>query len=73
MLNPIKRYRLSNCDNLKKDANGSIALYLQTDSPGKDKESNWLPAPKGLFYLICRTYAPETSVYEGLKDRQTLE
>jgi hypothetical protein len=51
----------------------SITMHLQTDSPGKDNESDWLPAPKGSFYLIFRTYAPETSVYEGLKDRQTLE
>jgi len=71
--NPINRYRLGSSDDLKKDADGSITLYLQHESPGKDKESNWLPAPKGPFYLIFRTYAPDASLTEGLKDRKTFE
>jgi hypothetical protein len=51
---PTNRYRLSNYDNLKKNADGSITLYLQTESPGKDKESNWLSAPKVLSMRISR-------------------
>jgi hypothetical protein len=46
---------------------------MQVDSPGKDKESNWLPTPKGPFYLIFRNYAPNASVSEGLKDRTTFD
>ena len=71
--NPINRYHLANYDRLTKNADGSITIYMQTTSPGKDKESNWLPTPKGPFYLIFRNYAPEASVSEGLKDRATFE
>ena len=71
--NPINRYHLADYDKLQKNADGSITLYLQTTSPGKDKESNWLPSPKGPFYLIFRNYAPDASVSEGLKDRTTFQ
>jgi hypothetical protein len=47
--NPINRYHLADYDALKKNADGSITLYLQTTSPGADKESNWLPAPPGVM------------------------
>ncbi len=58
--NPINRYMLgSDTPNLKKNADGSFTIYIQKDSPGKDKESNWLPAPSGKFYLIPRSYAPK--------------
>ena len=56
--NPINRYHLADYDNLKKNADGSITIYMQATSPGADKESNWLPTPKGPFYLIFRNYAP---------------
>jgi len=71
--NPINRYHLASYDNLKKNADGSITLYLQTANPGPEKEANWLPAPEGPFYLILRDYAPAPEVYEGLKDRATFE
>jgi hypothetical protein len=71
--NPINRYLLGDYDNLTKNADGSITIYIQTTSPGKDKESNWLPSPKGPFYLIFRNYAPDASVSEGLKDRATFQ
>ena len=71
--NPINRYHLANYDRLTKNADGSITIYMQTTSPGKDKESNWLPTPKGPFYLIFRNYAPDASVSEGLKDRATFQ
>ncbi len=71
--NPINRYHLANYDELKKNADGSITLYLQAASPGPDKEQNWLPAPKGPFYLIFRNYGPAPSVSEGLKDRATFD
>jgi len=69
--NPIDRYALGSTDNLKKNADGSFTLYIQHDDPGADKESNWLPAPEGPFYLILRNYAPVKAVYEGLKSPAT--
>jgi DNA sulfur modification protein DndE len=66
--NPINRDHLADYDKLTKNADGSITMYLQTTSPGKDKESNWLPSPTGAFYLMMRNYAPDPSVTEGLKD-----
>ena len=47
--NPISRYSISARENLKTNPDGSTDLYIQKDSPGKDKESNWLPAPNGDF------------------------
>ena len=41
------------------NADGSITLYFQKDSPGKDKESNWLPAPEGEFIPMLRMYWPK--------------
>ena len=48
------------------DADGGLTLYVQIDSPGKDKESNWLPAPKDAgFKLALRPYAPKKAVVDG--------
>ena len=59
--NPLNRYTLSPRNALKYNADGSLDLYLQADNPGKDKESNWLPAPKGQFILMMRLYWPKTT------------
>jgi hypothetical protein len=56
--NPINRYALAQRDRLVANADGSIDLYIQAESPGKEIESNWLPAPKGKFALVMRMYAP---------------
>ena len=56
--NPLNRYTLSARNDLKKNADGSIDLYLQHESPGPDKESNWLPAPADKFILMLRLYWP---------------
>jgi DNA sulfur modification protein DndE len=57
--NPINRYALGSDDKtLKLNADGSLTIYLQKDSPGPAKEANWLPAPSGQYYLILRAYAP---------------
>jgi hypothetical protein len=56
--NPINRYSISPRQNLKANADGSIELYVQKDSPGADKETNWLPAPAGKFILMLRMYWP---------------
>ena len=57
--NPLNRYTLSQRDALKANPDGSVDLYVQHESPGKDKESNWLPAPSGEFILMMRLYWPK--------------
>jgi len=57
--NPIDRYTVSARNKFKTNPDGSIDLYFQRDSPGKDKESNWLPAPSGQFILMMRLYWPK--------------
>ena len=56
--NPINRYSISPRQNLKTNPDGSTDLYIQNQSPGADKESNWLPAPIGKFILMLRMYWP---------------
>jgi hypothetical protein len=56
--NPLNRYSISPRQNLKTNPDGSTDLYIQKDSPGADKESNWLPAPAGKFILMLRMYWP---------------
>ncbi|MET0541493.1 MAG: DUF1254 domain-containing protein [Variovorax sp.] len=58
--NALDRYTLSQRNALKPNADGSVDLYIQNESPGKDKESNWLPAPKDQFILMMRLYWPKT-------------
>lgn len=59
--NPINRYLINSSmlPNMKKNEDGSLTIYLQKDSPGKEKESNWLPAPNGPIYLVMRLYWPK--------------
>jgi hypothetical protein len=56
--NALNRYTLSSRNDFKKNFDGSIDLYIQKESPGKDRESNWLPAPAGKFILMLRLYWP---------------
>ena len=56
--NPINRYAVGSGTPLKQNADGSVDVYIQKDSPGDDKESNWLPAPAGRFGLFLRLYWP---------------
>ncbi len=60
--NPINRYLINSpmLPNMKKNADGSLTIYIQKDSPGKDKVSNWLPAPNDPIYLVMRLYWPKT-------------
>jgi hypothetical protein len=60
--NPIDRYLINSpmLPSMRKNEDGSLTLYIQKDSPGKDKESNWLPAPDGPIYLVMRLYWPKT-------------
>jgi hypothetical protein len=62
--NPIWRYSIGDrTRGLRYGADGSLTLYLQRDSPGKDRESNWLPAPNGRFSLQCRLYLPRPEAF----------
>ena len=63
--NSLNRYKIGSADKLKVAADGSTTLYIQADSPGKDKESNWLPAPKAGFYMLMRMYLPKIEVLNG--------
>lgn len=54
--NPLDRYQIGTYDEMKYGQDGSLTIYLQSDSPGVDKESNWLPAPKEPLYLCLRLY-----------------
>lgn len=65
--NPLNRYLINSpmLPDLKRDAGGSLTLYIQHDSPGKDKESNWLPAPSGPFIMFMRLYWPKPEALDG--------
>src|SRR5947207_8301748 len=65
--NPINRYLVNSpmLPQFKKDADGGITIYLQNESPGADKEANWLPAPKGPFLAWLRLYWPKEEALEG--------
>jgi hypothetical protein len=61
--NPINRYLINSpmLPSMKKNKDGSLTIYIQKKSPGKDKEANWLPAPDGPIYLVMRLYWPRAT------------
>lgn len=63
--NPINRNAIGDRSNLKTNADGSVDIYFQHDSPGKDKETNWLPAPQGEFNVLLRVYWPKEDMLNG--------
>jgi hypothetical protein len=65
--NPLNRYLLNSpmLPQFTKDADGGLTLYIQNESPGKDKEANWLPAPKGPFFIAMRLYWPKDEATDG--------
>ena len=65
--NPINRYLINSQmePDLIRDADGGITLYIQHESPGKDKEPNWLPAPRGPFFMVLREYWPKPEALDG--------
>jgi hypothetical protein len=63
--NALNRFALSSWMPFKYNADGSLDLYFQNESPGTDKETNWLPAPKGPFTLTMRLYAPKSDALTG--------
>lgn len=66
--NPLNRFTLSSWMPLKHNGDGSLDLHFQNESPGADKEANWLPAPKGEFNLLMRLYAPRSEALTGKWD-----
>ncbi|HEV7318086.1 MAG TPA: DUF1254 domain-containing protein [Ensifer sp.] len=65
--NPLNRYLINSpmLADLKKDADGGVTLYVQNESPGADKEANWLPAPTGPFFMAMRLYWPKADALDG--------
>ncbi|MBL9145144.1 MAG: DUF1254 domain-containing protein [Verrucomicrobiaceae bacterium] len=65
--NPLNRYLLNSpmLPDLKRDPDGGLTLYVQRESPGKDRESNWLPAPSGPFMAVLRIYWPKEEAIKG--------
>jgi hypothetical protein len=63
--NAINRLSLSSRDKFQQNPDGSMDLYIQKESPGADKESNWLPAPDGEFILMMRLYWPKDEAVKG--------
>jgi hypothetical protein len=65
--NPLNRYLLNSpmLPQFKLDADGGLTLLIQNESPGKDKEANWLPSPKGPFFMAMRLYWPKAEAMEG--------
>jgi hypothetical protein len=64
----IRRYALGGDSELERHADGSFTIYVQSDDPGPERRSNWLPVSSAPFYLILRVYAPAPAVSEGLKN-----
>jgi hypothetical protein len=64
--NALKRYSLGTKNTgLKRNPDGSLTLYAGAESPGKEKESNWLPAPDGDFSLYIRAYWGKQAILDG--------
>jgi hypothetical protein len=64
--NPIDRFSLGDrSKGLKRDSDGGLSIYIQHETPGEDKESNWLPAPESPFFVIMRMYQPRQEVLEA--------
>jgi hypothetical protein len=65
--NPLNRYLINSpmIPSLKRDADGGITLHVQHESPGPEREANWLPAPAGPFWACLRLYWPRPEVLRG--------
>jgi len=65
--NPLNRYLINSplLPNLKRDQDGGLTLYIQNESPARDREPNWLPAPRGPFFCALRLYWPKPEALDG--------
>ena len=63
--NPLDRYAIGDRDSLKPNSDGSIDLYIQSENPGSEQESNWLPSEDGPFNLTIRLYSPKEAILNG--------
>jgi len=65
--NPLDRYLVTSTmiEDFVFEDDGSLLIHVQKNSPGADREANWLPAPEGPFYLALRLYVPEQRVLDG--------
>jgi hypothetical protein len=63
--NKLNRFAIGDRDKLQYNADGSLDIYIQNESPGADKESNWLPAPAGPLGVTMRLYAPREAALTG--------
>jgi hypothetical protein len=73
--NPLNRFLINSAmlPNLQRDADGGLTLHIQHESPGKERESNWLPAPKGPFFMGLRLYWPKLQAIDGTWTAPPLE
>jgi hypothetical protein len=73
--NPINRYLINSpmLPEMKKDADGGLTLFIQNESPGKELEANWLPAPMGPFAAYMRLYWPKEAALDGTWKAPKLE
>lgn len=73
--NPIDRYLINSpmLPGLQRDADGGLTLYIQHGSPGKEREANWLPAPRGPFQVTLRMYLPKPQALDGSWKRPPLQ
>jgi hypothetical protein len=64
--NPIDRYSIGDrTKGLVYGEDKSLTIYLSHESPGKDKEANWLPTPNGPYSLVARIYGPKPAAING--------
>jgi hypothetical protein len=62
---PMGRHVRNSMSGMKLEPDGALIIYLQPDSPGPDKENNWLPTPRDAYFVVMRVYGPEGDILTG--------